>query len=405
VADGDVPAILAAIHEGLSDDGVYVDPSLAGQVSDAQVSDLADNVAALDAAGRPTFVVLYPLVDGDPFAANPQDLLTRLHAAYPEAGEYIAPSRSVQYGGDGVTLAARAYDVPTLPEGEVYDDALSVLSYEQQPTLGDAAVRTTDLMLQPPAKVAKLVEQLRADSPYSSGDDSDDDGGGGSATVLVVVVVVLAAVGGAGWAWLRRRRATTPQTATTFTLPASAIDRIRDAHDRRLEGEARDELLALGEALDETEIAPRHDRDAWQAALDQYDAARRVLGTDDKDKDPEVLDVVGALVLTRRGRKALAAAVAGKPWRPETGCYLNPLHGPAVAQRRLRSAAGESEQEVPVCAKCRADLTAGRTPDVLDVEHRGKPRHYFETGVEPWAGTGYGALEPDLVRALTRSGR
>ena len=45
---------------------------------------------------------------------------------------------------------------------------------------------------------------------------------------------------------------------------------------------------------------------------------------------------------------------------------------------------------------------AGRRPDVLDVVVRGTPHHYFETDREPWASTGFGALEPDLVTRLHR---
>ena len=46
-----------------------------------------------------------------------------------------------------------------------------------------------------------------------------------------------------------------------------------------------------------------------------------------------------------------------------------------------------------------------RTPnDILDVVRDGTPVHYFETDAEPWASTGYGALEPDLVERLHRRG-
>jgi hypothetical protein len=406
VSDGDVSAILAEIHEGLADDGVYVHPSFASQVTDAQLAEVVDNLQALGAAGEPTYVVLYPLVDGDPFSANPQDLVARLHDAYPEAGQYLTTTRALQYGTqDGVTLDGRSYGVGGTRDGAMSEDALWVLSYEQHPSVGDAAVRATDLMLEPPAEVSALLEEVREASPYYSGGSYDDGGTSGWVVAGIVLAVVLAAA----WCVVRLRRSWVRDTsaAPAFTLPASTVDRIRDAHDRRLEREARDEVLALGEALDATEIGPRHDRTSWQAALDQYDAARHTLDVAKDPEDPELLDVVGALVLARRGRAALAAATSGRPWSPTTGCYLTPLHAAATERRRLRSAAGPggAEQAVPVCAECRADLAAGRTPDVLDVVHRGVPRHYFETDVEPWAGTGYGALEPDLVQALHRTRR
>lgn len=42
----------------------------------------------------------------------------------------------------------------------------------------------------------------------------------------------------------------------------------------------------------------------------------------------------------------------------------------------------------------------GPGPDILDVARRGKPVHYFETDSEPWASTGYGSLEGDLIKKL-----
>lgn len=417
----DVDATLAQIAEDLGDDGVYVHPELASGVTDEQLDAIVDN---LEANPVPTFVVLYPFRDGDPFSGNPQDLVARLHEEeFPEPGQYLTTDRSLQYStSEGVSLDGRAYDVAGTTDGEMYGDAFTVLRYEDVPSVGAAAERLTSLLLEPPDEVAEAAEEARDDYLSSSGsgggsDGDADDGAGFDATGVLVALVVAAVVGGLGWAAVRRgagSRTSAPRgRARSFALPPSAIDRIREAHDRRLEAQAREELLALGEAVDATEIGPRHDRDAWQAALDHYDAARRVLDLDD---DSDVLDVVGALVLARRGRAALSSATSGRRWVPPVSCYLNPLHGDAAGEERLTAAGrddahghethdGVAPRPVPVCSACRAALRGGKVPDTLDVVHRGAPAHYFETDVEPWASTGYGSLERDLVTALQRTRR
>src|SRR3546814_12289842 len=84
--------------------------------------------------------------------------------------------------------------------------------------------------------------------------------------------------------------------------------RIRKAHDRKLEQQARDDVLVLGERIDDSEITATGNVDSWQSALDHYEAARRAMDV----KDPEVLDVVGAIVLADNGSRALDAALAGR---------------------------------------------------------------------------------------------
>jgi hypothetical protein len=419
----DVPAVLAAIHEGLADDGVYIDPTLATTVTPDELAAIVDN---LQASPVPTFLIVYPFTDGDDFSANPQDLVARLHATYPEPGHYLATSEYLQYGGPGdagVSFIGRTYDVPGQSNGEMYSDAFYAVSGEDLASVGAGAERLTALLLSPDeaTKAYEKVQDARCaadpdtcSTSSGSGRDGGSDGGpGGSggvgfgATGLVIALVVAVVLATVGWVALRRRvgpSGSSTGRGPTFALPPSAMERIREAHDRKLEKEADDELLALGEAVDATEIGKRHDRDAWQAALDHYDAARRALDLSDRSDD--VLDLIGALVLARRGRAAFATAVKGRRWVPPESCYLNPLHGNASGRARLRSTdADDVSQEVPVCTACQAALKAGDPPDILDVVHHGKPRHYFETDVEPWASTGFGSLDRDLVAAFQRTRR
>ena len=174
------------------------------------------------------------------------------------------------------------------------------------------------------------------------------------------------------------------------------IEHVREAHDQRLEERAQADVLALGERIDATEMATADDQAAWQTALDHYDAAQRVLGRG--DSRPEVLDVVGAIVLAKRGLEAVAAAKSGGPFTPTPVCFLNPLHDKPHGTSTVES--GGRRVKVPLCAACRSDLRSGRTPDTLDVIRGGRAVHYFDSDAEPWASTGYGSLRSDLVPRL-----
>lgn len=108
--------------------------------------------------------------------------------------------------------------------------------------------------------------------------------------------------------------------------------------------------------------------------------------------------MVGAIVLADNGRAALTSALDGRDFTPPSRCFLNPLHNRAVDKRTVEY--GGREVRAPLCNACRTALTKNRGPDILDVVRRGKPVHYFETDAAPWASTGYGSLEPDLLLRL-----
>ncbi len=225
----------------------------------------------------------------------------------------------------------------------------------------------------------------------STSPESSSDGSGDLALVAVLGVGVLVAA--IVVAAVRRRG------PRTFALPDSVVAQVREAHADRIEQEARDLVLELGEAVRRSDLDTDHDTGAWQAALDHYDAATRVL---DGSDDLELLDAVGALVLARQARAALDAATSGKTFRPLRLCYLNPLHdGPGRTSMRLEQ--DGHTLDVPVCRTCRSDLKAGRDPDALRVERRGRAVLYVDSGVEPWASTAYGTLGTGLVGALHRT--
>lgn len=381
--------LLAQIWASLESTGVWVAPELSGEVSPAELAALREAVAAV---ATPTYVVVQPLVDGDAFGGEAAELLTQLHDRYDAGGLYLAPQF---YGGpDTLNVVDRAWGTDLDPwQALAVAEARHADAEDRIDDLGGFLVEATQLIADPDLPQAYDDEVASTSAPTGGGPDPVENGDPvagllvGGLLGLLIVAAVVAVV----------RRGRRPQT---FALPASVVAQVREAHADRIEQEARTGLLALGDAIRTEDLDAGDDNRAWQAALDHYDAAARVLDTGGADLD--VLDAVGALVLVRRGRAALAAATSGKPYRPATSCYLHPLHD-APTGRRTRLVQDGHTGDVPLCAACRADLKAGRTPDALRVDRGGRAVLYVESGAEPWASTAYGALGADLVGALHRT--
>ena len=245
----------------------------------------------------------------------------------------------------------------------------------------------------------ELWSALDDDEKYPGSSDGDV---GGWALVVVGLVVAALAVGGGRRlvGALRGRRA----RAKSFVLPTTVLRTVRAAEDRALRRDAEAELLALGQRL----IAQELDRldagalEVWEQAMEHHAAAERVLAV-----STSPADVVGALVLVRRGEQARSAAAGGAgSWRPSPGCWFNPLHtGPT---RKVTWRDGDDEEgrrvDVPACARCARDVSAGKEPDVLDFVHGERTVHYYRLDIGAWSETGYGTLDTDLIGALRRAG-
>lgn len=374
---------LARIHEELAKDGVFVHPSLRNLVSVADEDTLEQEVARAD---HPTYVVVWPLSESDTYGGKASDLLTRLHDEYPDPGIYLSTtSRLEPTDYTSVEVDGRQWGIPGQADGDLSEWAIEmVVDQEEHQDIPSAMGRTLELLAMDPDQVSELNDDLLAESSSARGDEPAVEGdswiSGGLVAALVAVVVVFVA-------W----RVVVSFRKKPAPLPESAVRRIRAARARELLARARDESQALGEAIDVAEIEPGDDADSWQAALDHYAGVRRLLAPE----EPGELDVVGALVLTARGREALGRARDGQPWHPTPACFLNPLHGPAGTGRRIEWQG--RTLEVPVCDECRSALRKKESPDIFDVVHNGRQVHYFETDVEPWASTGFGSLETDLL--------
>jgi hypothetical protein len=165
---------------------------------------------------------------------------------------------------------------------------------------------------------------------------------------------------------------------------ALAADAMPDVHDVRRQASATlDKLTA--------ELARKSSGQGVDDALGCRVTAEQVLDSDD------VLDVVGALVLARAGRKLL-----DDPERPYRPCFLNPLHGLGYVETSA-PVGGDDEVTVPVCRRCsKAGATARGYEPLLERPRRlvpRAPRPYYE-GDTVWARTGFGSLDTDLWRRV-----
>jgi hypothetical protein len=397
-------SILDEIVRDVQQDGVYVAPAFRQHIDAAEEAAIEAAVARID---NPVNVIALPLRDDDMFAGSAEDLLTRVHDEVGGDGWYVAPAYIFEDGDYSLTTEQWAssydsgldlpYDALGIAE-ELHPTDLGAGLVELATAIADGTV--TDKI----TEANQARDDRRADEglPPMGSTGSSDPGGDSDAgwivsgiVLLVLVVLVVALVR----AWRRAgglRRAVTPPARRHYALPASVLDRVREADTDRIAARADRETLALGERIDASDIGSGSDTEAWQAALDHYDAARRVGSTGD------LLDTVGAVVLVERGEAALDAALAGRAFTPSAPCYLNPLHGTATARRSVDH--GDRRLDVPLCKACRQDLAAGRAPDILDVVRDGKPVHYFDADAEPWSSSGYGALQSDLVERLHRLG-
>ncbi|GAB3031489.1 hypothetical protein GCM10011376_24760 [Nocardioides flavus (ex Wang et al. 2016)] len=374
---------IAEIEQELDDDGVWIDPAFARSqgISADDEARIEEAVAQTEQADLN--VVLVEVSTDD----------ERFQGSFGSLSAWIHDGR----GGDATYVGWEAYGAP-----EVQVDA-----YGDQPdtTYVDnvAAHQAPDDLADQVVRIAEIIDDGNADRLWDEVPDDEKyywtaDEGVQASEVLggLGVVAVLAALV-AGVVVARRRRRARP---TGFTLPTTVLHTIRSAEDRRLRQQADAKVLALGEAIGRGEPGgTASSLDAWQQALDHYAAARSIL-----QQAAAPADVVGALVLARRGDDARATAERKEPaaWTPQPSCWFNPLHDGPTSEVVWRD--DERQVDVPACTACAADVREGREPrDVLDFIEGDRTVHYYRLDLGAWTRTGYGALERDLLGAL-RSG-
>ena len=375
-------ATITEIEQEMSGDGVWIDGAFA-RAHDISAADETLIEEAVASAQRADLKVVLVEVDPDDdrFQGSFSSLSAWLNddagldATYVGWEKYSEPNLTIDTYGDQPDTA--------------YVD--NVVGHEHPDDLVAQVVRIPELI--DDGNAEQLWHEVPRDERYSwtadEGIQASEWAAGAGVVIGVVAVVAAVAV------WLRRRR------RAGFVLPTAVLRTVREAEDRQLRERAETEVLALGEAIGRAEPVDKEEALlSWQQALDHYAAARDVL-----DRAGSPADVVGALVLARRGESARATALdrPTRHWTPPPGCWFNPLHDGPTSEVTWRD--GDRSVQVPACPRCAEDVRAGREPeDVLDFIDGDRTAHYYRLDIGAWSRTGYGTLEPDLLAAL-REGR
>lgn len=368
---------VAAIAADLADDRLHIDPSLADQVTADQLATIA---ATVEASPTPIYVLALPLTGET--GPSPVQLVTLIHRELPEDGVWFVARP--MYDGSW-RIESTTYGVST---GNAHHLAGYVADELYPSDLGLQLQKATELMASGTAE--EVYYETFPERGQPTGTATQQPGGAEllgvglpvaltGIGVLAIVVAVLV---------MRRR----PGKPAGVMMNERALRRISTAQTQAWRHRAETETAHLGDRVTALEIGPESDRAAWTAALDHYEAANRVL-----DRTTSAADSIGALVLAQRGHDALDHAISGRPWQPTAVCFFNPLHGPATTTARWQTAAGA--RDVPACADCRRVVGKHREPDFLDLPVGDTVVHYIDvdTEAEPWASTGYGSLDPDLL--------
>jgi hypothetical protein len=376
-------ATIAEIEQELAGDGVWIDPAFARSLDISADDETAIEDAVASAQQADLKVVL---VDVDPDDDRFQGSFANLSAWLQD-----------DIGGDATFVGYDRWSEPHLSvqafgdqPDTIYVD--NVAAHDHPDDLVAQVLQVQQLLDDGNAQA--LWDEVPSDERYSW---TADEGVQASAVFGAIgIVVALGAVVAGLVVWLRRRG----RRPAGFTLPSTVLHTIRAAEDRRLRQQAEAEVLALGEAIGSGEPGgTANGLEAWQQALDHYSAARSILS-----QATSPADVVGALVLARRGEDARATAQETRPsaWEAPVRCWFNPLHDGRTTEVTWRD--DGRAVDVPACAACAAAVEAGREPeDVLDFIEGDRTVHYYRLDLGAWSTTGYGTLDRDLLGAL-RSG-
>lgn len=362
----------------------YVDPALADAVPAAKRRAV---LQAIEKAPIPVFVAFVPLTAGDRYGGDGERFLDVIHGRLGQDGVYVT--------AEGGLLRYDVYGIDR--EKFEFSKASTVANFEaddrDEPDI-DKAVRFVGAIDDPRvvARAEKINERFEAEAaerdasplrPFGSA-SREGEGGPGVGVVLLAVVVLLVL---GGLVVRRRRRRHARPAEEEPLIPRRVFEHARSAQAEELREDIEEQLVAFSEEID-ARPTPRTagGTAAQQAGLDAYTAARRVL-----QSGPGMVDLVGALVLTHDGARALAEAQAleagRKPPRPVRLCFFDPRHGAAVGVVERGFAVA-----VPACAECQRALRAGGSPSPLLDD--GEP--WFERD-SLWAKTGFGVFSDKLA--------
>ncbi|MER6839366.1 hypothetical protein [Streptomyces platensis] len=364
------------IADALRRSPVHVDPSLTSAVDAEQQRDL---VARIRRTHLPIRVALVPLVEGDSWGGEPEQLAEVVHDRLGGG-----PAILITLGEQPGDISAREWPSDA---HQSFHAAAAVYFQKDMKGAGPAkrVARAIDIIEagNGDAVYERATADLGAPTPTrTTADGAGAKGASGQGSPLVRLlslavgpVLLLAAVG-----LLLRRRSRLRDLSTPFALPRSVFAAARQADEAGLRDRAAEEVVRLSEEARTAQGAPA----AVERALDAYAAAGTVL-----DRARGVPDLVGVFALVAEGRAALSGAAEALPL-----CFFHPLHGPAVRRIPWRPLGRREQLRVAACETCLRAIRTRRAPEVLTDRQDGRPVPYFEVPAEDslWAATGYGSL-------------
>ncbi|MFI9047888.1 hypothetical protein [Streptomyces sp. NPDC053427] len=351
---------------------VYVDPSLATAVDPAQQRKLVDRIRQ---TRLPIRVALVPLVEGDSWDGDPQQLAEVVHDR--------------MGGGPAILITLGTYRDDIAAE-EWPDDAHqawhAAAAVSFQDDVKDAGLprriaRAIEIIEagNGDAEYKKATADLNGPATHASPTGKPKPSGSAFPRFLAFALGPLLLLAAAGML-LRRRARLRGEVATPFALPRSVFAAARSADEAGLRERATEEVVRLGEETRAADGSPA----AVERALDAYAAAGTVL-----DHARGIPDLAGVFALIAEGRAALSGAPGALPL-----CFFHPLHGPAARRLPWRPLGRREQLRVAACETCIRAIRTRRAPEVLIDRRDGRPVPYFEVPAEEslWAATGYGSL-------------
>lgn len=379
-------ADLQRIVTEMKGDGVWIAPSFATEYG-LSAADETRIEQGLSGLAEPVRVILVEPSHDDPeYQGDAARVADAVAFEDPTQAIYLVPGLSASDVPrveikDHTAAARNGFHAEQLATHRAPDDLVErILQTAQLAQLSDKAVQER-----------YQSEVPEAERPSSTSTGRDEAGGPSVWLVsgLVLTLVVLVVLGAAGWRRFVRSR-------TSYAPSASVLRRVKGAETRTRRQQAEAAALELSER-----IVSAGPHDHAEGALAHLEAARRLLDRDPLPSARGEADVVGALVLLRRGTTLLSTTGPSTPGGVPLTCWFNPLHAPGRHQVTWRD--GARTVDVPACDACARQVEQGREPDdILDLASAGRTRHWFHLDLGVWNDTGFGAFSPDLPRELNR---
>lgn len=335
---------------------VYSDPAAEMALSSSELDSL--NQQAID-TNLPLFIAVLP--DSAKGGGTAEDVRDRLQEAVGMNGIYgVVVGKQFRAGSTD----------PNKPAGD-----LATQAFREEKANGLAAVLS---------RFIALNDERFNGNP--AGPASSDAGGGSSVVGLLMGLLCLLVFIG---------------------LPTFFIVRgVRSSRRRLAEVRAAidEDITAFGERVAGLDTSdpnlPEESRQEVQQALESYDrakaAALRMKSPQDASSVTSALD---------DGRYALACVDARKNGKPvpqrRPPCFVDPRHGPSVADVSW-TPPGLPARDVPMCAACQTDVSAGRDPMVREVQDSGRRVPYWQAGSQyrGYAGGYYSPFGDSMSGAL-----